>query len=148
MFTLIFNTAPVAFGALGVPITVLGVVTGLKDTALAAMVGRQLPFFALALPFYVMAIYGGMRSVRALWPLLLVAGGSFGFVQYLASNHLGYALTDVLSSMGSLIATLLFMQRGARRRTRNSPFAMCPALSRMAKAAAIGAAGCPGSSCP
>jgi lactate permease len=110
VFTLIFNTAPVAFGALGVPITVLGVVTGLPDTALGAMVGRQLPFLAVMLPFYVMGIYGGMRSVRALWPLLLVAGGSFAAMQYLASNHLGYALTDVLSSMGSLICTLLFLQ--------------------------------------
>jgi lactate permease len=110
VFTLIFNTAPVAFGALGVPITTLGAVTGLKDTVLGAMVGRQLPFIALLLPFYVMAIYGGMRSVRALWPLLLVAGASFGFMQFIASNYLGYALTDVLSSMGSLIATLLFLQ--------------------------------------
>ncbi|MBV9655320.1 MAG: L-lactate permease [Acetobacteraceae bacterium] len=110
VFTLIFNTAPVAFGALGVPITVLGVVTGLNDVTLGAMVGRQLPFFAVALPFYVMGIYGGMRSVRALWPLLLVAGGSFAFMQFLASNYLGYALTDVLSSMGSLISTLLFLQ--------------------------------------
>src|ERR1700759_3187251 len=109
VFTLIFNTAPVAFGALGVPITVLGVVTGLNDVTLGAMVGRQLPFFAIALPFYVMGIYGGMRSVRALWPLLLVAGGSFAFMQFLASHYLGYALTDVLSSMGSLIATLLFL---------------------------------------
>ena len=110
VFTLIFNTAPVAFGALGVPITTLGAVTGLKDVTLAAMVGRQLPFFALLLPFYVMAIYGGTRSVRALWPLLLAAGGSFAFMQFVASNYLGYALTDVLSSMGSLIATLLFLQ--------------------------------------
>ena len=109
VFTLIFNTAPVAFGALGVPITVLGVVTGLNDNVLGAMVGRQLPFFAIALPFYVMAIYGGTRSVKALWPLLLVSGGAFAFMQYLASNWLGYALTDVLSSMGSLIATLLFL---------------------------------------
>jgi len=110
VFTLIFNTAPVAFGALGVPITTLGAVTGLKDTVLGAMVGRQLPFLALLLPFYVMAIYGGMRSVRALWPLLLAAGGSFALVQFISSNYLSYALTDVLSSMGSLIATLLFLQ--------------------------------------
>src|SRR5690349_16633169 len=110
VFTLIFNTAPVAFGALGVPITVLGQVTSLPDTALGAMVGRQLPFLAILLPFYVMGIYGGMRSIRALWPLLLVAGGSFAFMQFLASNYLGYPLTDVLSSMGSLIATLLFLQ--------------------------------------
>ena len=74
---LIFNTAPVAFGALGVPVTVLGAVTGLPAATLGAMIGRQLPFMALILPFYVMALYGGMRSVRALWPVLLVAGGSF-----------------------------------------------------------------------
>ena len=68
VFVLIFNTAPVAFGALGVPVTVLGAVTGLPAPALGAMIGRQLPVMALILPFYVMAIYGGMRSVRALWP--------------------------------------------------------------------------------
>ena len=77
VFVLIFNTAPVAFGALGVPVTVLGAVTGLPAQALGAMIGRQFPVLALLLPFYVMAVYGGLRSVRALWPVLLVAGGSF-----------------------------------------------------------------------
>src|SRR5271166_6231336 len=110
VFVLIFNTAPVAFGALGVPVTVLGAVTGLPATALGAMIGRQLPLIALFLPFYVMAIYGGMRSVRALWPVLLVAGGSFAASQFIASNFLDYALTDVLASLGSLIVTLLFLQ--------------------------------------
>ena len=110
VFVLIFNTAPVAFGALGVPITVLGAVTGLPATALGAMVGRQLPVMALILPFYVMAIYGGMRSVRVLWPVLLVAGGSFAASQFITSNFLDYALTDVLASLGSLIVTLLFLQ--------------------------------------
>jgi lactate permease len=69
-FTLIFNTAPVAFGALGAPVTVLGQVTSLDPVTLGAMIGRQLPFLAILLPFYVMAIYGGMKSVRALWPIL------------------------------------------------------------------------------
>ena len=110
VFVLIFNTAPVAFGALGVPITVLGAVTGLPATALGAMVGRQLPVMARILPFYVMAIYGGIRSVRALWPVLLVAGGSFAASQFITSNFLDYALTDVLASLGSLIVTLLFLQ--------------------------------------
>jgi lactate permease len=109
-FVLIFNTAPVAFGALGVPVTVLGAVTGLPSNTLGAMIGRQLPFFALLLPFYVMAVYGGARSVRALWPVLLVAGGSFALVQFIASNFINYALTDVLSSLGSLIVTLAFLQ--------------------------------------
>ena len=110
VFVLIFNTAPVAFGALGAPVTVLGAVTGLPATVLAAMIGRQLPVMALILPFYVMALYGGLRSVRALWPLLLIAGGSFGISQFLASNFLDYTLTDVLSSLGSLITTLLFLK--------------------------------------
>jgi lactate permease len=110
VFVLIFNTAPVAFGALGAPVTVLGAVTGLPATVLAAMIGRQLPVMALILPFYVMALYGGLRSVRALWPLLLIAGGSFGISQFVASNFLDYTLTDVLSSLGSLITTLLFLK--------------------------------------
>jgi lactate permease len=110
VFVLIFNTAPVAFGALGVPVTVLGAVTGLPAATLGAMVGRQLPIMALILPFYVMGLYGGWRSVRALWPVLLVAGASFGAAQFIASNFLDYTLTDVLASLGSLIITLLFMR--------------------------------------
>jgi lactate permease len=110
VFVLIFNTAPVAFGALGVPVTVLGAVTGLPPVALGAMIGRQLPIIALILPFYVMALYGGARSVRALWPVLLVAGASFALSQFVASNYLDYSLTDVLASLGSLVVTLLFLQ--------------------------------------
>jgi lactate permease len=109
-FTLIFNTAPVAFGALGVPVTVLGQVTGLPASQLGAMIGRQLPFLALLLPFYVMALYGGRRSVKAIWPVLLVSGVSFAGAQFVTSNYLNYALTDVLSSMTALIVTLLFLQ--------------------------------------
>jgi lactate permease len=74
------------------------------------MIGRQLPFIAIILPFYVIALYGGRRSVRALWPVLLVAGGSFAVSQFVSSNFLDYTLTDVLSSLGSLIATLLFLR--------------------------------------
>src|SRR5271169_6898230 len=110
VFVLIFNTAPVAFGALGVPVTVLGAVTGLPAAALGSMIGRQLPVIALILPFYVTALYGGWRSVRALWPVLLVAGGSFAITQFVSSNFIDYALTDVLSSLGSLACTLLFLQ--------------------------------------
>ncbi len=110
VFVLIFNTAPVAFGALGAPVTVLGAVTGLPADALGAMIGRQLPVMALILPFYVMGVYGGMRSVKALWPVLLVSGGSFAVSQFITSNLLDYALTDVLASLGSLVCTLLFLQ--------------------------------------
>jgi lactate permease len=110
VFVLIFNTAPVAFGALGAPVTVLGAVTGLPAATLGAMIGRQLPFMALILPFYVMFVYGGLRSVKALWPALLVAGGSFALSQFVASNYIDYSLTDVLASLGSLIVTLGFLQ--------------------------------------
>ena len=110
VFALIFNTTPVAFGGLGLPVTVLGAVTGLPSPTLAAMIGRQLPILALILPFYVIRLYGGWRSVRALWPVLLVAGASFACAQFLASNFINYALTDVLSALTSLIATLLFVR--------------------------------------
>jgi lactate permease len=110
VFVLVFNTTPVAFGALGAPVTVLGAVTGLPAPALAAMVGRQLPLIAAVLPFYVMALYGGWRSIRALWPMLLVAGFSFGLAQFGASNYLDYTLTDVFAALGSLAVTLLFLQ--------------------------------------
>ncbi|MDE2456273.1 MAG: L-lactate permease [Burkholderiales bacterium] len=109
-YTLIFNTAPVAFGALGVPITVLGAVTSLPADTLGAMVGRQLPFFAFILPFYVVGMYGGLKSIGKLWPALLVSGGSFALTQFATSNYIGYQLTDVLSSLVSLVVTVGFLQ--------------------------------------
>ncbi|MEX3932558.1 L-lactate permease [Paraburkholderia phymatum] len=109
-FTLIFNTAPVAFGALGVPITVLGAVTHLPTDALAKMVGRQLPFFALLLPFYVIGVYAGFRNMMRVWPVLLVSGGSFALTQFVTSNYINYSLTDVLSSLVSLILTIAFLR--------------------------------------
>lgn len=108
-FTLIFNTAPVAFGALGVPITVLGTVSHLPPSTLAAMVGRQLPLFALLLPFYVMTVYAGFRGMIKVWPMLLVAGASFAITQFLSSNFINYGLTDVLASLVSLIVTIAFL---------------------------------------
>jgi lactate permease len=110
VFVLIFNTAPVAFGALGNPITVLSAVTGLPAAAMGAMVGRQLPLIATILPLYVIALYGGWRSVRALWPVLLVAGASFGIAQFVTANYINYLLTDVFSSLSSLLVTLLFLR--------------------------------------
>jgi lactate permease len=110
VFVLIFNTTPVAFGALGAPITVLGQVTGLPAPALAAMVGRQLPIMATILPFYVMALYGGWKSIRELWPVLAVAGLSFGLAQFAASNYLDYTLTDVFAALSSLVVTLVFLR--------------------------------------
>jgi lactate permease len=109
-FTLIFNTAPVAFGALGAPITVLGGVTSLPAETLGAMVGRQLPFLALFLPFYAMFFYAGARSIVKLWPGLLVSGASFAIAQFVTSNFIGYHLTDVLAALFSLIVTIGFLK--------------------------------------
>jgi lactate permease len=103
------------------------------------MVGRQLPFMATILPFYVMALYGGWRSVRALWPILLVAGGSFGIMQFVASNYIDYTLTDVLSSLGSLITTLLFLR--VWRPAPDPEFAISDA--RLSSATAAGSPGSP-----
>lgn len=122
VITLIFDTAPVAFGALGLPVTILGLVTHLPTGALAAMIGRQLPFIALGLPFYVLFVYGGKRSIRELWPVLLVAGGSFAMTQFLASNYLNYGIVDVLSSLVSLVATIAFLQ--AWKPVHNPEFAI------------------------
>jgi lactate permease len=110
VFVLIFNTTPVAFGALGTPVTVLGAVTGLPAHELGQMIGRQLPIMAVILPFYVMGLYGGWRSIKSLWPVLGVAGLSFGLAQFGASNYLDYTLTDVFAALASLAVTLLFLQ--------------------------------------
>jgi len=135
VFALIFNTTPVAFGGLGIPVTVLAGVTGLPASALAAMIGRQLPVIALILPFYVIAMYGGWRSLRALWPVLLVAGASFAATQFLASNFINYTLTDVLSALASLIATVLFLR--VWRVTPDPAYAIKDAPSDRAHAAAV-----------
>jgi L-lactate transport len=108
--TLIFNTAPVAFGALGTPITTLGAVTHLPVASLSAMVGRQLPLFALVLPFYAIIIFTGFRSLRTTWPVALVAGGSFALTQFTVSNFVGPQLPDVLASLVSLLCVIGFVQ--------------------------------------
>jgi L-lactate transport len=108
--TLIFNTTPVAFGALGVPITTLASVTNLHTSALAAMVGRQLPIFSLFLPFYAIVVFTGWRSLRTVWPVALVAGLSFALMQFVISNFVGPELPDVLASLFSLICVILFVQ--------------------------------------
>ncbi len=116
VLTLIFDTAPVAFGALGVPITTLqGVVNtalGTKTPAIlfSAMVGRQLPLFALFLPFLGIVMVSGFKGLRTAWPIALVAGGSFALTQFTISNFVGPELPDVLAALVSLILTIAFVQ--------------------------------------
>lgn len=108
--TLLFNTTPVAFGALGAPVVTLAAVTGLHVNTLGAMIGRQLPIFALILPFYAIIYYSGFRSLRTIWPVALVAGVSFAITQFFVSNFVSYALPDVLASLVSLICIILFVR--------------------------------------
>jgi lactate permease len=109
--SLIANTAPVAFGALGTPIIALQAVTGLDLHALSAMVGRQLPFFALVVPFWVVAALAGLRGMWGVWPAALVAGVGFAVPQYLISNFHGPWLVDVVSSLVSMGALALLLAR-------------------------------------
>jgi lactate permease len=113
---LIGNTAPVAFGALGTPLLALAAVTGLPLEALSAMVGRQLPFFALLVPFWMIAVLAGLRGVREVWPACLVAGGSFAVAQYLLSNFHGPWLVDVIGSLVSMGALVLLLRVWRPRR--------------------------------
>lgn len=107
---LIANTAPVAFGAMGIPIIVAGQVTGIDPLHIGAMAGRQLPLLSLAVPFWLVFMMDGLRGVRQTWPAALVAGGSFAFTQYFTSNHIGPELPDITSSLVSLVALAAFLK--------------------------------------
>jgi lactate permease len=108
--SLIANTAPVAFGALGTPIIALGGVTGLDITELSKMVGRQLPFFAVIVPFWVVAAFAGLRGMAEVWPAALVAGVAFAVPQFLISNFHGPWLVDVVSAVVSMAALALLLR--------------------------------------
>ena len=107
--TLIANTAPVAFGALGTPITTLSAVSGLDLHKLSAMVGRQLPFFAVIVPFWLVAAYAGLRGMLEVWPALLTAGLFFAVPQFLMSNLHGPWLVDVVASVSSMSALVVLL---------------------------------------
>jgi lactate permease len=108
--SLIANTAPVAYGALGTPIVVLAAVTGLDLQALSAMVGRQLPFFSLLVPFWLIWAFVGFRRMLEIWPAILVAGVAFAVPQFLVSNYHGPWLVDVIAAMSSMAALALFLR--------------------------------------
>jgi len=108
---LIGNTAPVAFGALGTPIITLSAVTGLPLYDLSAMVGRQLPFFSMIVPFWLVAAMAGWRGMREVWPACLTVGASFAATQFLVSNYHGPWVVDIagaLVSMGAQVVLLRF----------------------------------------
>jgi len=107
---LIANTAPVAFGAMGIPLIVAGQVTGIDPFKIGAMVGRQLPLLSFLIPFWVVAIMDGWRGVKETWPAILVCGGSFATTQFLTSNFIGPQLPDITSALVSLLSLTLFLK--------------------------------------
>ena len=107
---LIANTAPVAFGALGIPIIVAGQVTGIDAFHIGAMTGRQLPLLSLFVPFWLVFMMDGLKGVKETWPAALVAGLSFAVTQYFTSNFIGPELPDITSALASLIALTLFLK--------------------------------------
>jgi lactate permease len=108
--SLIANTAPVAFGALGSPLIALAGVTGLDLLQLSGMVGRQLPFFSLLVPFWLIWAFCGFAGMAAIWPAILVAGATFAIPQYLISNFHGPWLVDVGGSLISMLCLTLFLR--------------------------------------
>jgi lactate permease len=108
--SLIANTAPVAFGALGTPIIALAAVTGLDLHELSGMVGRQLPFFSVLVPFWLIVAFVGLRRTIEIWPPILVAGLSFAIPQYLVSNFHGPWLVDIVAAIVSMASLALFLK--------------------------------------
>ncbi|HMB79578.1 MAG TPA: L-lactate permease, partial [Vicinamibacterales bacterium] len=144
---LIANTAPVAFGSLGIPVTTLGGLlapmlghdTQTTTRALSAMVGRQLPIFSLAIPAYLVILYAGWRRMLEVWPAVLVAGATFAVGQFTVSNFVGPELTDALSALISLtsVALLLRVWQPAEEFTEGARLAVTPAATRDASSRVV-----------
>jgi len=118
--SLIANTAPVAFGALGTPLIALQSVTDLDLLDLSAMVGRQLPFFSVLVPFWLVWAFAGFRGMVEVWPAILVAGLGFAVPQFLVSNYHGPWLVDVVAAVSSLALVALFLRVWHPRRVWTS----------------------------
>lgn len=107
---LIANTAPVAFGSIGIPITVAGQVSGIPEMAISQMVGRTLPLLSVVLPFYLVVLIAGFKKSLEVWPAILVCGISFAFFQWFSSNYLGPMLPDVIAGVASIICLIVLMR--------------------------------------
>jgi len=119
--SLIANTAPVAYGALGTPIAGLASVTGLDPFALGAMVGRQLPFFSLIVPFWLIWAFAGWRGMLQIWPATLVTGVSFAIPQFLISNYINPWIVDIGASLISMACLVLFLEVWQPKKIWTSP---------------------------
>src|SRR5437764_1441408 len=107
---LVANTAPVAFGAIAIPIVTLAGLTNLPKEDLGAMVGRQTPFLALFVPLILVGMVGGRRGVKAVWPAALVGGVAFAAGQFACSNYVSVELTDIVASLLSIVAMVAFLR--------------------------------------
>lgn len=107
---LIANTAPVAFGAVGIPITVAAQVSGLPEMAVSQMVGRTLPIVSVLIPFYIVILMSGFRNSREVLPAILVSGVSFAALQWFAANYLGPALPDIIAGLGSIACMVVLLK--------------------------------------
>jgi lactate permease len=107
---LIANTAPVAFGSIGIPIAVISQVTGLPEQAISELVGRTLPFLSAILPFYIVTLMSGYKMAKEILPAALASGLSFALIQALTSNFLGPALPDILAGIGSIIGLMVLLR--------------------------------------
>src|SRR5476651_2480486 len=119
--SLIANTAPVAYGALGTPIAGLASVTGIDPFLLGAMVGRQLPFFSLIVPFWLIWAFAGFKGMKEIWPAILVTGVSFAIPQFLISNFINPWIVDIGASLISLACLIGFLQVWQPRKIWTSP---------------------------
>jgi lactate permease len=108
--SLIANTAPVAFGALGTPVITLAKVHGYDLMEVTAMIGRQLPFFSLLVPFWLIWAFAGRKAMWDIWPAILVTGLSFAIPQYLVSNFIGPELVDIIAAIVSMICLIAFLR--------------------------------------
>ncbi|MFE6286106.1 L-lactate permease [Streptomyces sp. NPDC057877] len=104
--SLVANTAPVAFGAIAVPITTLGKITGMDAADLGAMVGRQTPLLALFVPLVLVFMVDGRRGVQQTWPVALVAGFTFAAAQFVSANYISYEIADIVAAFAGALAVV------------------------------------------
>ena len=119
--SLIANTAPVAFGALGTPVITLAKVHGYDLMAVTAMIGRQLPLFSLMVPFWLIWAFAGRKAMMEIWPAILVTGLSFAIPQYLVSNFIGPELVDIIAALVSMVSLVLFLRVWQPKKIWTSP---------------------------
>src|SRR5271166_1622401 len=118
---LLANTAPVAFGAIGIPIVVGANASGVDLMGFSQMVGRTLPFLSVFVPLYLVILMAGWKKGIEVWPACMVSGGSFALVQFLSANFIGPLLPDILSSISSMICTVIFLRYWHPRKAGASP---------------------------